>query len=79
MPVAAAGSRDSIPPLAKDASNQQGTKHMQESRGEPSESTTSGSISKKRRRVAKPKNKQRTNEAHDHCRRTVLYWFESHR
>ena len=52
---------------------------MQESRGEPLESTASGSVSKKRRRVAKPKDEQRTNEARDHCRRTVLYWFESHR
>ena len=34
---------------------------------------------KKRRRVAKPKDEQRANEARDHCRRTVLYWFESHR
>ena len=79
MPQAAAGSRDSIPPSAGDASDQRGTKRMQESRGEPLESTASGSISKKRCRVAKPKDKQRTNEARDHCRRMVLYWFESHR
>ena len=51
---------------------------MQESRSEPSESTTSGSVSKKRHRIAKPKDEQRTNEARDHCRWTVLYWFESH-
>ena len=47
--------------------------------GRASESTASGSVSKKRRRVAKPKDEQRTNEARDHCRRTVLMWFESHR
>ena len=79
MLVATAGSRDSIPPSAGDPSDQQDTKHMQESRGEPSKSTTSSSVSKKRRRVAKPKDEQMTNEAHDHCRRTMLYWFESHR
>ena len=28
---------------------------------------------------AKPKDEQRTNKARDHCRRTVLIWFESHR
>ena len=78
MPVAAAGSWDSIPPSARDASDQRSTKRIQESQGEPSESTTSGSISKKRRWVAKPKDEQRTNEACDHCRRTVLYWYESH-
>ena len=33
MPVAAAGSRDSIPPSARDASDQRGTKHVQESQG----------------------------------------------
>ena len=79
MPVAVAGSRDSIPPSAGDASDQRGTKRMQKAWGEPSKSTASGSVSKKHRRVAKPKDKQRTNEARDHCRRTVLYWFESHR
>ena len=52
---------------------------MQESPGEPSKSTVSGSVSKKRHRIAKPKYEQRTNEARDHCRRTVLMWFESHR
>ena len=52
---------------------------MQESWGEPSESTASSSVSKKRRKIAKPKDEQRTNEACDHCRRTVLMWFESHR
>ena len=77
MLVPAAGSRDSIPPSAGDASDQRGT--IQESQCEPSESTASGSVSKKRRRVAKPKDEQRTNEARDHCGRTVLYWFESHR
>ena len=51
MPVAVAGSRDSIPPSAGDASDQRGTKRIQESQGEPSESTASGSISKKRRRL----------------------------
>ena len=55
MPVAAAGSRDSIPPSAGDVSDQRGTKRIQESQGEPSESTASGSVSKKRPRVAKPK------------------------
>ena len=79
MPVAAPGSRDSIAPSTGDASDQRGTKRIQESQGEPSKSTASGSVSKKRRRVAKPKDEQRTNEARDHCRRTVLYWFESHR
>ena len=79
MPMAALGSRDSIAPSAKDASDQQGTKRIHESQGEPSESTASGSVSKKRRRVAKLKDEQRTNEVRDHCRRTVLYWFESHR
>ena len=42
---------------------------MQESQGEPSESIASGFVSKKRRRVAKPKDKIRTNEARDRCRR----------
>ena len=56
-----------------------GTKRIQESQGEQSESIASGSVSKKRRRVAKPKDEQRTNEARDHCRWTVLYLFESHR
>ena len=79
MLVAVGGSQDTIPPSAGDGSNQRGTKCMQELRGEPSESTTFGSVSKKRCRIAKPKDEQRTNEAHDHCRRTVLYWFESHR
>ena len=79
MPVLMAGSRDSIPPLVGDASDQRSTKCMQESRGKPSESTTSGSVSKKRHRVAKLKDEQRTNEARDHCKRMVLYWFESHR
>ena len=79
MPVAAAGSQDSIPSSAGDASDQRGTKHMQELQDEPSKSTASGSVSKKRRRVAKPKDKHRTNEARDHCGRTVLYGFESHR
>ena len=79
IPVAATGSRDSIALSAGDASDQRGTKRIQESQGEPSESTTSGSVSKKRHRVAKPKDEQRTNEARDHCRWTVLYWFESHR
>ena len=79
MLVAAARSRESIPPSVGDESDQRGTKCMQESWGKPSESTASGSVSKKRRRVAKPKDKQRTNEARDYCRRTVLYWFESHR
>ena len=79
MPVVAAGSRDSIAPSAGDAFDQRGTKRIQESQGEPSESTSSGFVSKKRRQVAKPKDEQRTNEAHDHCRRMVLYWFESHR
>ena len=78
MPVPATGSRDSILPSARDASNQRGTKRIHESQGKPSESTASGSVSKKRPRVAKPKDQQRTNEARDHCRRTVLYWFESH-
>ena len=78
MPVAVAGSRDSIPPLVGDASDQRGTKRMQESQGKPLESTASGSVSKKRHRVAKLKDEQRTNEARDHCGRTVLYWFESH-
>ena len=79
MLVAAAGSRDSIPPSTRDGSDQRGTKRIQESRGEPSESTAFGSVSKKRRTIAKPKDEQRTNEARDHCRRTVLMWFESHR
>ena len=79
MPVPVAGSRDSIPPSAGDASDQRGTKRILELQGEPSESTTSGSVSKKRRRVAKSKDELRTNEARDHCRRTVLNWFESHR
>ena len=78
MPMAAVGSQDSIPPLVGDGSNQQSTKRMQESQGEPSESTAFGSVSKKRHRIAKSKDEQRTNEARDHCRRTVLYWFESH-
>ena len=37
MPVAAAGSRDSIPPSAGDAFDLRGTKRIQESQGEPSE------------------------------------------
>ena len=44
MLVAAAGSRDSIPPSAGDGSDQRGTKRMHESRGEPSESTAFGSV-----------------------------------
>ena len=72
MLVAAAWSRDSIPPSAGDASDQRSTKRMQELRGEPSESTACGSVSKKLCRVAKSKDEQRTNEARDHCRRTVL-------
>ena len=79
IPVVAARSRDSIALSAGDASDQRGTKHIHESQGEPSESTASGYVSKKHRRVAKPKDKQRINEARDHCRRTVLMWFESHR
>ena len=67
IPVAAAGSWDSIAPSVGDASDQRGTKRIHELQGEPSESTASGSVSKKHRRVAKPKDKQRTNEAHDHC------------
>ena len=49
MPVAAPGSRDSIAPSAGDASDQRGTKRIQESQGEPSESRASGSVLKKRR------------------------------
>ena len=79
IPVAAAGSQDSIAPSAENASDQRGTKRIHESQGKPSESTASGSVSKKRCRVAKPKDEQRTNEARDHCRRTVLMWFENHR
>ena len=52
---------------------------MQELRDKPSESIVSCSVSKKCRKIAKPKNEQRTNEARDHCRQTVLMWFESHR
>ena len=80
MLVAAAGSRDSIPPLAGDGFDWRGTKRTQELRGEPLESTTSGFVSKKRHtRIAKLKDEQRTNEARDHCRRTMLMWFENHR
>ena len=79
IPMAAAGSRDSIAPSVGDASDQRGTKRIQELQGKPSEATASGSVSKKRRWVAKPKDEQRTNEARDHCKRMVLYWFESHR
>ena len=80
LPVAVAGSRDSIPPSARDGSDRRGTKCTQESRSEALESTTSGSISKKRRTwIAKSKDEQRTSEAHDHCKRTVLMWFENHR
>ena len=49
--VAAVESRDSIAPSVGDASDQRRTKCIQESQGEPSESTASGSVSKKRRRV----------------------------
>ena len=73
-----AGSRDSIPPSVGDGYDRQGAKRMQELRDEPSESIASGSVSKKRRKIAKPKDEKRTNEARDHCRRTVLMWFESH-
>ena len=77
--MATAGSWDSIPPSVGGGSDQRSTKRTQESRGEASESTTSGSVSKKHRtRIAKPKDEQRTNEARDHCRRTVLMWFENH-
>ena len=34
---------------------------------------------KRRIRIPKPKDEQRTNEACDHCKRTVLMWFENHR
>ena len=79
MPVAAAGSRDSIPSSARDGSDRRGTKRTQESWDKPSESTTSGSVSKKRcTRIAKPKDEQRISEARDHCRQTVLMWFENH-
>ena len=44
MPVPASGSRDSIPPSVGDASDQRGTKLLQESQGEPSKSTASGSV-----------------------------------
>ena len=44
MPVPAVGSWDSIPPLTGDASDQQGTKRIQELQGEPSESTASGFV-----------------------------------
>ena len=54
--VAAAGSRDSIPPLARDGSDRRGTKCTQELQGEASESIASSSVSKKHRiRIAKPK------------------------
>ena len=79
MSVAVAGSRGLIPPLVGDGSDQRGTKGMQESQGKPSESTTFGSVSKKPRRIAKPKDEQRTNEARNHCRETMRIWFESHR
>ena len=79
MLVLVAGSQDSIPLSEGDASDQRGAKRIQESQGEPLESTSSGFVSKKCRRVAKPKDEQRTNETRDHCRRTVLMWFESHR
>ena len=77
--MAAAESRDSILPLARDGSDRQSTKGMQESQGKASESTTSGSVSKKRRiQITKPKDEQRTSEACDHCKWTVLMWFENH-
>ena len=46
LPVATAGSRDSIAPSIGDGSQRRGTKRTQESRGEVSESTTSGSVTK---------------------------------
>ena len=56
LPVAAAGFRDSIPPSAGNGSDRRGTKRTQESRDEASKSTTSGTVSKKRRiRIPKPK------------------------
>ena len=80
LPMAAVGSRDSIPPSTKDGSEHRGTKRMQESRGEVSESLAFGFVTKKRRiRTPKPKDEQRTSEACDHCRWRVLMWFESHR
>ena len=80
MPMAAAGSWDSIPPSAGDGSDRGSTKRMQELRGKASESITSSSVSKKRRiQIAKSKDEQRTSEARDHCRWTMLMWFENHR
>ena len=79
MPVAAMGSWDSILPSVRNGSDRRGTKRMQESRSNASESTAAGSISKKRCiQIAKPKDEQRTSEARDHCTRTVLMWFENH-
>ena len=74
-----AGFWGSIPPSIVDASKRQGTKHTQELKGEVSESTTSGSVTKRRRYWNKlPKDKHGTIEAHDHCRLQVLMWFENH-
>ena len=79
LPVAVAGSWNSILPSAGDGSDRLGTKRTQESWDEASESTASGSVSKKRRiRITKPKDEYKTTEACDYCRRTVLMWFENH-
>ena len=79
LPIAAEGSWGSIPPSIVDAFEHQGTNCTQEFRKEVSDSTTSGSITKRRRSRNKLlKDEQRTTEARDHCRRRVLMWFENH-
>ena len=58
LPMAIAGSRGSIPPSAVDASECQGTKCTQESKGEVSDSTAFGCVTKRRRSRNKlPKDK----------------------
>ena len=70
LPLATARSRGSNPPLAVDASEHRGTKRTLESRKEVSESTASDSVTKRRRIWNKlPKDKQRTTEARDNCKR----------
>ena len=77
--VAVVRSWGSIPPSTMDAYERRGTKRMQESSGEVSESTSSGCITKRSHiRNKLPKDKQRITEAHDHYRWWVLMWFENH-
>ena len=69
LPMAAAVSWDSILPSAGNGSERRGTKRTQELQVEVSESIAPRFVTKRGRiRISKPKDEQRTNEAHEHCR-----------